>query len=282
MSIHPFKELQGEYTTLLQGMKITRTQAVETACNVILRPSNLDRYKTVAAKTGVPAVFIGALDFREDDCNPHDGLGQGDPWNSKSVNVPRGCGPFNSWEEAAEFYIHFDHLDDNSVPYDVVYACWKGEIWNGFGYRNHNVHSSYLWGGTNIQQAGKFVRDGKFDATVTDTQVGIIPIITRCIERVPALAFGAPVIRMVPPAQVPLVPVQIPIFSLKQTKWVQDSLNTLGEVPWLLAPLDVDGNYGRNTRESVRVFQETYGIPANGLADSVTIAALQEHLKQEQ
>jgi lysozyme family protein len=151
---HPYAELRQEYATLLASLSVTRPKDVNTAAQLILRRENISRYASVERQTGVPAAFIGALDYRESTCNPMRALGQGDRWDRVSVNVPRGKGPFKSWEDAAVFYVKYDKLNENSAPWTMEYACWKGEIWNGFGPRNHGKHTGYLWSGTNAYKGG--------------------------------------------------------------------------------------------------------------------------------
>jgi lysozyme family protein len=89
---HPFPQLAPEYTSFLSHMAITDSAAVNGAIREIMQRKA--DYLAVNAVTKIPAALIGAIDYREDDCNPHDGLGQGGPWNKVSVNVPAGKGPF--------------------------------------------------------------------------------------------------------------------------------------------------------------------------------------------
>lgn len=191
MAAHPFDTLRPEYERELAAMRVTRPQAVEAAARSVLRLD--DHYKELSRRTGVPAALLGAIDYREDDNDPSRGIGQGDRWDRRSVNVPAGKGPFKSKLEADVFYVNYDHLNDNSAPWTEAYACWKGEAWNGFGYRAHGVRTPYLWGSTNLQQPGRYVRDGKFDSSQMDSQVGIVPVWRRVIELDPSMAFGSPI-----------------------------------------------------------------------------------------
>jgi lysozyme family protein len=56
------------------------------------------RYQTVEAKTGIPWFVIAVIHERESSQNRFGSLAQGDPWNRVSVHVPKGRGPFQSWE----------------------------------------------------------------------------------------------------------------------------------------------------------------------------------------
>lgn len=268
---HPYLTWKAGYESQLRAMVIERKQAVDGVCEHILNPANWSRYTALQLRTRIPAPFIGALDYRESNCNPRLGLGQGDPWNEVSEHVPRGCGPFASWLDAGLFYAHYDHLDDNSAPWSLAYECWKGEIWNGLGYHYHGVPSPYLFGGTNIQVRGKFTSDGHFDRNEMDQQLGIMPIIVRLEELRPE--FVLPFTSDAPSIEPPTLGGGSGIIH---ALWVQQTLNRTGMVPPELAPLREDGNYGRRTREAVRAFQRTHGLVPDGLCGSKTAIALMQ------
>ncbi|MGB3506760.1 MAG: hypothetical protein WBA37_15415 [Xanthobacteraceae bacterium] len=59
------------------------------------------RYRVVEAKTGVPSFVIAVIQERESSQLWSASLAQCNPWNKISTHVPKGRGPFNSWEEAA-------------------------------------------------------------------------------------------------------------------------------------------------------------------------------------
>lgn len=270
---HPFNVLRSEYDRLLASMIITRPQAVEVAARSII--SHVARYYAPVQKAnGVPAIETGVLNMRESDEDFRTGLGQGDPINQVSTHVPRGYGPFPTWYEAAIFYEHYDHLDDNTAPWDYAYACWKSEIWNGFGYRAHGVNSPYLWAGSNHQEPGKYVADGVWSSSARDTQLGVMPVMMKAIELEPALAFAPSIAHVESP---PLIPAPVPDGvggGLVGPRWIQHSLNTLGATP----PLVEDGSYGRRTREAVRAFQKLHGLEQDGLAGPITCAAIDTEL----
>jgi lysozyme family protein len=231
----------------------------------------------------VPPVFLAALDFREDDCNPARAIGQGDRWNQKSVNVPRGLGPWGSKLDADKFYVHYDHLDNPPAPYDLVVSAFEGLMWNGWGYDNNGILSPYLVGGTNHQQRGKYTRDRFLDRSVMDQQVGILPIMLEAIRRRPDLAFGGqiPSAGAAVPSEPPTPPATVK-FATHDAQWVQNSLNLLGVVPPEVAPLAVDGNYGRNTARAVRAFQtkfsDDYDLDVDGIVGDETTAAIDAEL----
>ena len=120
-----YQGLKGEYQRLLDTVKLIRPDAAMAAAKKVF--ANGNRYIAAGLATGVPWPLIGVLDLRESDCDPRAALGQGDPWSRVSTNVPRGKGPWLSWEDSAKYYIHYDGLDDPPAPYDMVVACYMGE-----------------------------------------------------------------------------------------------------------------------------------------------------------
>lgn len=69
-----------------------------------------DRYRSVEDKTGVPWWMIAGIHEREASQSWNKQLAQGDPLNQVSTNVPRGMGPFNTWEEGAIAALKHDGL----------------------------------------------------------------------------------------------------------------------------------------------------------------------------
>lgn len=139
---------------------------------------NKDKYVEVEKETGVPWWFIGVVHLRESSLDFTKSLAQGDPWNKKSVRVPKGRGPFLSWKEAA-----VDALTQ-CPPYAARNKDWTIgktlemlEKYNGLGYANKGIPSPYLWAGTDQYIKGKYVQDGKFNANYVDQQLGCAGIL---------------------------------------------------------------------------------------------------------
>lgn len=136
-------------------------------------PDAKARYQAVEKATGVPWWFIAVVHERESNQRWGTQLAQGDPLNRKSTHVPRGRGPFNTWEEGA-----VDGLV-NCAPYAARNKDWSVggalamlEQYNGLGYYKRGVPSPYVWAGTNQYSKGKYVADGVYDPNHVDTQLG--------------------------------------------------------------------------------------------------------------
>lgn len=136
-------------------------------------PEAKKRYQAVEKITGVPWQFIAVTHEREASQRWDRQLGQGDPLNKKSTHIPRGRGPFKTWEDGA-----VDALV-NCAPYAAKNKDWSVggtlamlEKYNGLGYANKGRPSPYIWAGTDQYSRGKYVADGVYDPNHVDTQLG--------------------------------------------------------------------------------------------------------------
>lgn len=164
-------------------------------------------YRAVEARTGVPWFVVAVIHQRESSQSWSASLAQGDPWDKVSTHVPKGRGPFKSWEEAA-----VDALV-NCAPYAARNRDWSLggtllmlERYNGLGYATRGVPSPYLWAGTDQYVAGKYVRDGVYDTTAVDKQPGCAGLLKAMMAMDPGIAFGAVATPPEPPPDPPPQP----------------------------------------------------------------------------
>lgn len=165
------------------------------------------RYQAVAAKTGVPWAFIAVAHEREASQNWNTQLGQGDPLGSVSSHVPKGRGPFKTWEDGA-----YDALV-NCAPFAARNKDWSVggtltmlEQYNGLGYASRGRPSPYIWSGTDQYISGKYVRDGLYDPNVVDQQLGCAGLLMAMIAIDPTITFTGATITPKPPPTVPQKP----------------------------------------------------------------------------
>ncbi|WFU53850.1 hypothetical protein QA639_29915 [Bradyrhizobium pachyrhizi] len=156
----------------------------------LVAPTAKARYQTVSARTGVPWFFIAVAHEREASQNWNTQLGQGDPLGSVSVHVPKGRGPFKAWEDGA-----FDALV-NCAPFAARSRDWSIggtltmlEQYNGLGYAARGKPSPYIWSGTDQYVSGKYVRDGVFDPSVVDQQLGCAGLLAAMMQLEPTITF---------------------------------------------------------------------------------------------
>lgn len=288
MSKHPYSELKSEYESWVVHAKPRPecVRVIDSVAHRLTRPEALQKLELVFNATKIPVVVQAPIGERECGFNFNKNWGQGDSLSAPSRNVPRGRPPLGappndhfpvSWEYAAiDAFTNCDHLNVLSVPaWDLAYACWKWEGYNGMGYRAHGRRTPYVLGGTNLQQTGKFTSDGHFDSDHMDTQLGCLPIAMRMMELVPSLSFG----QAIASASIVPDPAPVPVAmggGLSGTKWVQASLNVALHIN---PPLDVDGSFGRETRMAVRDFRKLVGLPDNnGLVDDAFCSAMDDYL----
>ena len=160
------------------------------------------RYQGVAAKTGVPWFIIAVIHERESGQRWDRSLAQGDPWDRVSTHVPKGRGPFRSWEEAAIDALVYCH------PYASKWKDWTAggamtllERYNGLGYASKGIPSPYVWSGTDQYKSGKYVADHVFDAHAIDKQLGCAGLILAMRAIDPSISFGD--VSIPPPPDIP-------------------------------------------------------------------------------
>ena len=145
------------------------------------------RYKAIEAKTGVPWYLIAALHRRESDADFSTYLGNGDPLNRPTRHVPRGRGPFKSFEDGAVDALKLDGLS-NVKDWRLEKVLFYAELFNGAGYSDyHHVPSPYIWGGSNQQSRGKYTSDGHWDPNAWDSQPGVAPMLQAMMDLDPSI-----------------------------------------------------------------------------------------------
>lgn len=160
------------------------------------------RYQDVATSTHVPWFIIAVIHEREAALSWLASLAQGDPWCKVSTHVPKGRGPFCSWNDSA-----IDALR-NCAPFAAHWGDWSAggslallEQYNGLGYAEGPFDkpsgkkyppqaSPYVWASTDQYQTGKYIADGHFDPEVIDRQTGCAALISRIMAKDPSVKFA--------------------------------------------------------------------------------------------
>lgn len=143
--------------------------------------ANKERYLTVAARVGATWAHVAVVHRRESNQDKNGNprfdtyLGNGQPLNRVTTIVPKGRGPWKTFEDGAADAWHVDALDSVSDwrLEKILYYC---EVLNGGGYARKGLPSPYNWGLSSVQKIGKFVSDGKW-GNVWDTQPGCAPML---------------------------------------------------------------------------------------------------------
>lgn len=227
------------------------------------------RYEKVAAKTGVPAKLIAALHWRESTGDFGTYLHQGDPLGKKAVNVPKNIPLFHVWEDAAEHALNMKKGNADAVGMsadmtDEVAMATYAEAYNGLGYSYKDRPSPYVYAGTDQYQAGKYVRDGKYDKNHVDQQPGVMALmesldLSRSPQADPKAGWrpvlaGALVLRRGDDGDGVL--------------YMQQRLVAHG------ATLTPDGDFGGGTVKAVKRFQRAHDLEPDGAVGKGTAEAL--------
>lgn len=164
------------YRHLWDKMHVTREAEASSAADGILRDRT--RYEAVEARTGVPWFWIALVHLRESSRDFRGVLHNGQKiigTGKLTTLVPKGRGPFETWEEAAVdalTYMGLDKIDD----WPLERCLHAFERYNGWGYFG-KINSPYVWAGTNLYSRGKYVADGKYDPNHVDKQLGLAAVL---------------------------------------------------------------------------------------------------------
>jgi len=95
MAALTFRRLKDEYAALWHSMIVRpdKRAALERIARKLI--AGKPRYQMVADKTGVPWAAIALIHQMECGGDWSLNIAQGDPWNRRSVHVPKGRGPFH-------------------------------------------------------------------------------------------------------------------------------------------------------------------------------------------
>ena len=165
-----------QYARWWDAMMINASRAHEFAGYALFAIDNKEIYQEIEAATGLPWHMVAVLHRRESGANFDSYLGNGQPLDRRTTDVPRGRGPFKDFISGAIDAVHqegWSTITDWRLEKELFYC----EAFNGPGYDMRKIPSPYVWGGTNIQTRGKYVADGKWDPLELDTQPGCAPIL---------------------------------------------------------------------------------------------------------
>jgi lysozyme family protein len=265
--------LAAEYQSWIDNFTETKHALTADRARAIL--PLIPHYKNVSALTGVPPVWLAAVMERESSSQLNTYLGNGDPLTRPTTDVPRGRGPFPTWDAGAIDALHLDGMDKvRYLPggWRPVQALYRWELWNGIGYRMHGRRTPYIVGGTNLQQSGRYAGDGNWTLQ-WDTQLGCLPLAAELIKLDPSLDLTPSLLvgvttRTVPPAGQPPAGTEPGSILWFQQQW---NAKCHPEVP-----LVEDAVYGLQTARALRQFQTDHPpLVVDGQLGPATVQAMQ-------
>lgn len=181
-----FEGTKRGYGNLFAKMRVSNEQyeIARKAVQPVL--NNQQRYEKVQALTGVPWYWIGITHKMESNCNFSTHLHNGDPLTARTVREPpgrpiKGQPPF-TWDESAVDALRLKGLDD-IYDWSLPRMLYEFERYNGWGYMLYRkTNSPYLWSFSSLQQPGKYVEDGKWNADAISEQVGAAVLLRVLID----------------------------------------------------------------------------------------------------
>jgi lysozyme family protein len=203
-----FEALRPEYEDLWASVNtaggLTRIAETMHEAKAIVAPAAKAHFLEVEKRTGVPWFVTGIVLTREGGSPPnfHCWLHNGDPMfdhngqprQTHDVPAHRPPNPAVSWEDGAVDAYTIEGLI-NKKEWCPAFVAWLLEKFNGWGYRQyHGIPSPYVWGATIVQKRGKYVRDGHYDPTVMDPQIGGMALLAALMQIAPDDVKFAPAV----------------------------------------------------------------------------------------
>lgn len=151
--------------------------------------------------------YVGITDQMEGGGGARTYLGNGQPLDRVTTEVPAGRGPFPNFVAGA-----VDALRGIPAPTSVSQAAYNWEGYNGWGYLNKPIEDPYLASYSNKYVKGKWVADHVYNPEAVSQQPGALTILKVLMPAGPGATPSAPPAPQVPPAAPPAQP---PIITPK-------------------------------------------------------------------
>lgn len=196
MTAPTLAKMTPRYDAWWNGMVVTKQNAATQQARAVIAAKV--RLKAVEKLTTVPWFVLGLMLLREAGLTKDGKLDFGAALHNgqriigrglKTTIVPKGRGPFSTFEDGAVDAIKLRKMDKGA--WTLERTAFELEGYNGWGYYFHDLPSPYLWGGTNRQRLGKYVSDGKFDQNFLDPQLGAMAILKTVMALDAEARFGS-------------------------------------------------------------------------------------------
>jgi len=183
-----FEELQLELINLWSTCSVSPHRLAEVNKTAKAIRQNKERYQRVAEAVGsIPWYVVGIIHSMEAGLRFDKHLHNGDPLTAKTVQTPKGRpltgkAPY-TWEQSAVDALKLKGLH-KIAEWPVERCLFELERYNGWGYRLYHpsVKSPYLWSYTDVYTKGKYVADGKWDASAVSRQCGAAALLKVLID----------------------------------------------------------------------------------------------------
>ncbi len=171
-----YASLSAEYERLFASSALRPERSETARWHLAMLRNARSRYEQVGRLTGVPWHFIGVIHGLEASFNFRAHLHNGDfPLSRRTRQVPSGRPrvwlPPDDWASSAKDALALLGFTGQS-DWSLARTLYRLEAYNGLGYRSYGVPSPYLWSFSNHYARGKFVSDGKWNASARSQQCG--------------------------------------------------------------------------------------------------------------
>lgn len=254
--------LANEYIKLFNGLEINPKRLTETNNTAKKILANKDRYVKIQEFTGVPWHFVALCHYRESSLNFTKNLANGQPLNQRTTIVPKGRGPYKTFEESAIDSLVNVQGYKKDRDWSLPMYIFTIEGYNGYGYHSKGIPSPYLVGGSNKQKPGKYIADGVYNASTWDSQLGVLTILKALMELDTSISFSetkAPIIKQYQPGERAVMR----NYTGDDVKELQKALG-----------ITVDGIFGLGTERAVKEIQGKLHLTADGVVGPKTWDAL--------
>jgi len=189
--VNSFESLEADILSQWKLMRMASHTAQRAQEEVRFLNIHRVRYVEVETMAKVPWYWVGIMHMREASGNFHAWLHNGDPMfdqhgrSVQTVHVPRHrpLNPEISWAGGALDCLEELGFANQDWVWNPQRCLWGWEKANGFGYREwHHIPTPYNWGGTSVQEPGKYVRDAHFDPSVMDEQLGCAAVLKLILD----------------------------------------------------------------------------------------------------
>lgn len=171
-----YAALKDEYRRLFETAGFVEQHAATIDWQMKMALQAKARYESVGNLVQVPWHFIAAIHGLEASFNFRAHFHNGDfPLKARTRQVPAGRPlvwlPPDDWESSAKDALRLLGFA-GQTDWSLERTLYRLEAYNGFGYRKRGVPSPYLWAFTGHYVSGKFVADGRWNASAKSRQCG--------------------------------------------------------------------------------------------------------------
>jgi lysozyme family protein len=184
-----YSEIWPRYAKYIDSMVINASRVPDFEAEAKVAIANKPTYQAIEKATGVPWAMLAVIHRR--DANFGTYFGNGQSLSRPTTEVPAGRGPFtgpNAFYDGALDAIKIEGWG-SVIDWRLEKQLYYCLLFNGVGSEAWGHPSSYVWGDTNIQLPGKWIRDGVWSSTVMDTQPGCAPLLQTIGKLDPTVTF---------------------------------------------------------------------------------------------